>query len=151
AATRHHRVAVGEDVAEQRLLEFRRARRRDSREKAGVETERDRDGAHDDQGTERAAYPFLRAERALQGGEHFGAEQQRRGERHGTAGGEREQQQRRLEIRAVQRGARQDQPENGPRAGRPQQAGRDAEQQRSAEASFVLQGRARQSVAERDE
>ena len=87
-------------------------------------------------------------ERALHRGKHPAADQQRERQRGRRARGIGEQQEGRLRARALQRRAGQDQPQHRTGARRPQQPGRNAEQQRRHDRpplrSPLLIGRLRQ-------
>ena len=115
----------------------RGAGQRHARQKAGVQAEGDGGDARQHQHAQGAAHPFARAQRLFHRREHPPADQQRHRQRGGRARRIGQQQQGGLDAGAVDRGARQDQAQDRPGAGRPQQAGGDAQQKRRADARFA--------------
>ena len=128
-------------------------RARQLREHPRVEAERDRADTDQHEDSEDLADALARAERLLHPREHLAADEQ--GERERGRGAERisEQQQGGAEARALERGGGEDDPEDRPRARRPQQAGRDPEDDRGPDALLRAAGLGalRQARAERDD
>ena len=150
------RSAATCEPVEQALFERGRAGERDAGEKAGVEAQRDGDDADEHRDAEAAPDPFADAERALHRGEHPPADQQRQRQRCRRARPHRRSS---SDVSAtlapLKRRAGQDQPQHRPGAGRPQQARRDAEQQRRQHRRTVrvgaLIGGLRQPCTQRDQ
>ena len=141
------------ELVEQSLLEARRARQRGLREGAGVEAQGNGDDAHEHGDAQAAADPFADAQRALHRGEDAAADQQGDGKRRRRARGIGQQQQRGLDVGAVQRRAGQDEPQDRPGAGRPQEAGGDAQQERRQDGGRAAAGAGqfRKTRARRDQ
>ena len=151
ACRRHRGVVRPAQFVDQRLLDGRGLRQRDIGEIIGVDAERDGGNSHEHQHAEAAPHPFARAERALHCGEHTSADKERQRQRGRSTRRISQQQERGLDVGALQRGTCQDQSQNRPRAGRPQQPRRDTEQQRGHEAPRRTICRLRQPSAKSDQ
>ena len=127
---------------EQTLLDRRRARQRHTCEKSGIEAQRDRGDRGQHRQPHASSNPFADAERILECGENPASNQQREGERRGRTSCIGHQEQCCLHVCALQRSARENQPENGPRTRRPEQSGRHAEQQRRRQVRAACRRRA---------
>ncbi len=134
------------------LLETARGDRRHTRQRAGIQPERNRDHAAQHRGADAAADPFAGAKRTLHRGEHASADHQRHRQRRRRAGRIGDQQQRGADARAAQRRAGQHEAEDRSGAGRPQQAGGNAQQERRTRADLAVGLRERREpVARADE
>ncbi len=133
------------------LLDPRRARRRHTREEAGVEAERDGDRAGHDCAAQRATDARLGAERALHRREHLSPEQQRRGQRDAGTCREREQQQRRFDVRAASAAPVKINPRIGPAHGAQSMPVATPSNSDEPNRRVALRSRAREPVAEGDD
>ena len=123
---------------QQLLLERGGCCGRNPRQETGIQPERDRCDANEDRRAEATTDPLAGAERRLHGGEHATPGQQRQRERRRSTGRIGEQQQGGAGACALQRRAGQDQPEDRTGARRPEEAGRDAEQERRQHGGVAL-------------